>query len=391
MENPRPKHIAPARERNLCGAGFQPAGAEARWFVINIRRLLYDASAMLTSRTDVLIIGAGPIGIELAVALKKAGVDYAQVDAGQIGSTIEWYAPQTHFFSSPERIAIAGVPLLTLDQTKATREEYLNYLRAVVLQFDLKIHTFERVTAIRPLSNGSWAAVSRSIRGERQWETERIVLAIGDMHHPRRLGIPGEDLPHVSHYFRDPHRYFRRDVLIAGGKNSAVEAAIRCVRIGARVTLSYRRGELDADRIKFWLMPEIRSMIREKRLQYHPSTVICEIGESETILERAGGGRFTLQPEEILLLTGYVQDSGLFEEIGIEMVGEARKPRFNERTMETNVAGVYVAGTAIAGTQLGGVTEFIETSHVHVDRIVAALTGVRNDVREAPQYDLPES
>src|SRR5688500_6094648 len=133
--------------------------------------------------TRVLIIAAGPIGIELAVRLKQAEIDYEQVDAGPIGSTISWYAPQTHFFSSPERIEIAGVPLQTLDQSKATREEYLTYLRTVVLQFDLKISTFERVLSIAP------GFVVRTNRGERR--AENVVLAIGDMHRPNLLGIPG--------------------------------------------------------------------------------------------------------------------------------------------------------------------------------------------------------
>jgi len=342
--------------------------------------------------TDVLLIGAGPIGIELAVALKARGIRYVHLDADQIGSTIAWYAPQTHFFSSPERIAIAGVPLQTVDQTKATREEYLNYLRAVVLQFNLEIETFERVMSLRKNADGWFDASSVRASGERQWRARNVVLAIGDMHRPRRIGVPGEDLPHVSHYFGDPHLYFRRRVLIVGGQNSAVEAAIRCYRVGADVTLSYRGRELDPNRIKFWLLPEVRSLIRDGRLRWLPSTVVREIRGDGVVLDACEGGAFAgeVAADAVLLLTGYEQDSALFEQVGVTLEGAGRRPRFDEQTMETNVPGLFVAGTGSAGTQFGGVKEFIETSHVHVARILAALTRTAPPV-EAPSYELPES
>jgi thioredoxin reductase (NADPH) len=339
----------------------------------------------VTIETDVLLVGAGPIGIELAIAFQARGIRYVHLEADQIGSTIAWYAPQTHFFSSPERIAIAGVPLQTLDQTKATREEYLTYLRAVVLQFDLRIETFERVVSLQKRDDWFEATTVRAA-GQRHWRARNVVLAIGDMHRPRRIDVPGEDLPHVSHYFGDPHHYFRRRVLIVGGQNSAVEAAIRCYRVGAEVTLSYRGRELDTNRIKFWLLPEIRSLIRDGRLTFLPMTTVREIRGDAVVLDPHGD----VEADAVLLLTGYEQDSTLFEQLGVALDGDARRPRFDEQTMETNVPGLYVAGTGSAGTQLGGVKEFIETSHVHVARIVAALTRTAPP-SEAPVYELPES
>ncbi|HEX7150231.1 MAG TPA: NAD(P)-binding domain-containing protein [Thermoanaerobaculia bacterium] len=336
--------------------------------------------------TDVLIVGAGPIGIELAVRLKQAGVAYAHVDAAQIGSTISWYAPQTHFFSSPERIAIAGVPLLTLDQTKATREEYLNYLRAVVLQFDLAIETYTRVTSIVRRNDGMFVVATEG-REPREWLARRVVLAIGDMHRPRLIGVPGEELPHVSHYFADPHTYFRRRVVIVGGRNSAVEAAIRCVRVGADVTLVYRGEAFDEAHIKFWLLPEIRGMVRDGRLALLPRTSVREITREAVLLEP---GNLRVEADFVLLLTGYEQDASLFEQAGVALEGPNRKPRFDERTMATNVPGLFIAGTAVAGTQASGVKEFIETSHVHVERIVAAVTGGAAPKATAA-YEMPES
>lgn len=335
---------------------------------------------------DVLLIGAGPIGIELAIALKRAGIAYEQVDAAQIGSTIAWYAPQTHFFSSPERIAIAGVPLQTLDQTKATREEYLNYLRSVVLQFDLRIETYEPVTSIGRRHDGAFV-VKTAGRTPRERVAGKVILAIGDMHRPRLLGVPGEGLPHVSHYFADPHVYFRRRVLIVGGRNSAVEAAIRCVRVGAEVALSYRGADFDDAHIKFWLLPEVRGMVREGRLTFLPRTTVREIRPDGVVLDPDGR---RVDADFVLLLTGYQQDKTLFEQAGVLLDGPQRKPRFDERTMETNVPGLYVAGTAVAGTQASGVKAFIETSHVHVERIMAALTGAMPPAPEAA-YEMPES
>jgi thioredoxin reductase (NADPH) len=334
-----------------------------------------------------LIVGAGPIGIELAVRLKQASLPYEQVDAGQIGSTISWYAPHTQFFSSPERIAIAGVPLLTLDQTKATREEYLTYLRSVVLQFDLAIETFVRVTSIARQPDGMFAVTTEGREGGRIRRHATVVLAIGDMHRPHLLGIAGEDLPHVSHYFGDPHLYFRRRVVIAGGRNSAIEAAIRCVRVGADVTLVHRRAELDGEHIKPWLLPEVRAMIRDRRMRLQAGSTLREIRRDAVIVEP--GGR-AIPADAVLLLTGYEQDPSLFQSAGVNLTGPKRRPQFDERTMETNVPGLFVAGTAAAGTQVSGTTEFIETSHVHVDRIVAALTGAAPPP-ERQTYAVPES
>ncbi|MEM7051716.1 MAG: NAD(P)-binding domain-containing protein [Acidobacteriota bacterium] len=342
--------------------------------------------------SDVIVIGAGPIGIEMAVALKGAGISYRHFEAAAIGATIAWYAPQTHFFSSPERIAIAGVPLQTQDQSKATREEYLLYLRNVVLQFGLEIATYEPVTRVTPREGGGFAVTTVRRGRQHHWSADRVVLAIGDMHQPRRLGIAGEDLPHVSHYLGEPHRYFGRRVLVVGGKNSAVEAVIRLQRVGASPILSYRGEDLDPERIKFWLMPDIRALIRDRRVPFLPSTVPSEIlPDRVRLASTTGGDEQTVAADDVLLMTGYTQDPTLFEQAGIVLEGPGKKPRHDEATMETNVPGLFVAGTGAAGTQLAGVKAFIETSHVHVDRILATITGQPTADLATPTYELPES
>jgi len=351
---------------------------------------------------DVIIVGAGPIGIELAVALKRAGVDYAQIEAGSVGQTLTWWAPQTRFFSSPERIAIAGVPLVGVAQEKATREEYLAYLRAVVEQFDLEIAQHERVTGIEAPGEGESEDEARFFTlttdrrtGSRAWRARRVVLAIGDMHRPKMLGIPGEDLPHVSHYFDDPHRLFRQRVVIVGGKNSAVEAAIRSYRVGARVTLAYRGAEI-SERVKYWLRPELLALFKSGGIAFLPGVAPVEITPDHVRFRAAAGANeqsLDVPADFVLLMTGYEQDATLFELAGVTLEGPGRKPQHNPRTMETNVPGLHVAGTAAAGTQVGGVKVFIETAHVHVRRIMAAMTGrdAEEGELDTPEYALPES
>jgi len=313
----------------------------------------------MTLRTA--IIGAGPIGLELAVALKQAGIDYMQFDAGQVGATMQWYPQQMLFHSSADRLAIAGVPIQVPDQQKIKREEFLAYLRAVVMQFDLEIKTYERVERIE----GNFTLHTN--RGS--YDASEIVLAIGAMHAPKVLGIPGEELPQVSHYFHDPHTYFRKKLLIVGGRNSAVEAAVRCQRAGADVTLSYRRDDFDATSVKFWLLPEIRSMMRDRRVTFLPRTWPVEI-RNGTVLLNSGD---ELPADFVLALTGYRQDTTLFEMLGVDLQGGDRKPRLDEETMETNVPGVFVAGTAIAGSPEERVRVIVEDCHVHVPRIVSAI------------------
>ena len=351
---------------------------------------------------DAILVGAGPIGLELAVALKSLDVDYVHLDAGQIGQTVSWYPPQTTFFSSPDRIAIAGVPLVTPDQAKATREQYLAYLRGVVDQFDLRVNTYEKVTRVERDGDGKHVVhTQRADATEHRYAAPHLVLAIGDMHAPRRLEIPGEDLPHVSHYFDDPHRYYRRKLLIVGGRNSAVEAALRCHRVGAEVTVSYRGDDFEDNGVKYWLLPEINGLVRSGAIAFHPRTVPAEIRPGAATLRHAradgetpNGEAFDVESDFVLLLTGYAQDKTLFERAGVTLEGENRAPRFDPETMETDAAGVFVAGTAAAGTQ-ARFKLFIENCHPHAARIARAIAGRRPDPRlinaAVETYGLPES
>jgi bacillithiol disulfide reductase len=329
----------------------------------------------VTESHHVAVIGAGPIGIELAIALKQAGVDYVHIDAAQIGSTIEWYPIQMLFHSSSDRLALAGVPIQVPNQQKISREEYLAYMRALVMQFNLEIRTYERVERAQRVGNYFEFRTRLLSGGEREYRVEHIILAIGAFHSPRLLGIPGEDMPHVSHYFRDPHTYFGKRLLIVGGRNSSVEAAVRCQRAGATVTMSYRRSDFDPKVVKFWLLPEVRALIRDGHVRFLPDTKPLEIRSESVLLARQNGDPFEVPADFVLMMTGYVQNATLFEQLGVELRGDDRQPVYDPDTMETNVPGVFVAGTAVAGTPPRKVTVIVETCHVHVPRIVGAITG----------------
>jgi thioredoxin reductase (NADPH) len=338
---------------------------------------------------EVAIIGAGPLGIELAATLKRAGVDHVLFEAGQIGQTIARWPRQTPFFSTSERLAICGVPIQNTHQDRITGEEYLAYLRGIVEQFDPVTRLYEPVVDITR-EQGHFLLSSKPITGgTAHTRCRRLVLASGDMAAPMRLGLPGEELPHVHHAFTDPHRYFRTRLLIVGGKNSAAEAALRCWRAGAQVTISYRREDFDQQRIKAHLRPDLETQIELGTIGFLPGTTPVGFEPGRALLDKvkedpesgrwqSTGERVTHETDFVLLCTGYVADMRLFRMAGVSLHGENEVPSYDPETMETDVPGVYVCGTAAAGTQ-NRYRLFIENSHAHVGRIVREITGAWPD------------
>ena len=327
-------------------------------------------------QSEVLIIGAGPVGIGVAWHLQQAQIETLHVDAGSIGHTIaRSFPPSTRFFSSPERLAIAGVDIPLHAQEKLTGEAYLAYLRSVVVTRNLPIRTFCRVVSAKRIDGGGYR-VGMSEPSGRSWEVEvkRVVLASGGTDRPRQLGIPGEDLPHVHNSLGDPHRFFQRRVLVVGGRNSAIESALRCWRVHADVAISYR-GEDIHERVKYWLRPEVVSLIKEGRIKAFMPTRVHEILPDRVVLEQLDSGETIDVPvDDVILQIGYEQDGTLFRLFGISTEGEPESPVHNPDTLETDIPCVYVAGTATAGTQYR-FAAYIETSHDHGPRIAAALTG----------------
>ncbi len=323
--------------------------------------------------SDVILIGAGPIGIEVAAGLKSAGVDYLHIEAGQLADTITKWPRHARFFSSPERCAIAGIPVQTYDQEQLVGEVYLAYLRNVVEIFDLRIQYHERATSLRRTNDG-FAVETVTRTGVRRYSARSVVLATGDMNAPNRLDIPGEDLPHVSHRFDEPHRYFRQKLLIVGGRNSALEAALRCFRAGADVTLSYRRAALDRNRTNSRLHLELSILTAKEYIRFFPSTVPAEIRNTSVVLANTEKEHdfSEVDADFVLLLTGFRGDISLLKEAGAEFDGSV--PRIDMDTMQTSVPGLFVAGTAISGDQ-NAYKVFVATAHDHAPKIVKSLTG----------------
>ena len=352
----------------------------------------------MSTTNDAVIVGAGPIGIELAALFTRAGISFVHLEAGPIGATITRWPRNTRFFSSPEWIAIAGIPIQTDGQEMVTGERYLAYLRQVVEIFDLPVRTYEEVTDIRG-ARGDFTVQTCDLAGrDHRYHAAAVVLATGDMNRPRFIGVPGEDLPHVTHLWQDPHLYFQRELLIVGGHNSAVEAAIRCWRAGAKVSMSYRGEALSEKKLISRLFLEIDLLIRNGQVRFYPGSVPMEIRPGVTVLGPArelpaagvtdpgapdtGGsglpqpaGRFPVAADFVYLATGFEMDQRLYSALGVRVEGEERKPVHDPATMETNVPGVYVAGTAVGGNQRG-YKVFITTSHDHCLRIARAFAPV---------------
>ncbi|MEM9368027.1 MAG: NAD(P)-binding domain-containing protein [Planctomycetota bacterium] len=335
----------------------------------------------LETSLPVIVVGAGPIGIETAVHLSQSGFQVRMVDAGCVGATIDWWARGTRWFSSNDRISIAGIPLDTVDQAKASREEYLTYLRGIVRQFKLPVQTFTRVVDVQPNGDASVNVLgqdSRHDNSEGAWKTSAraVVLATGGTDHANRLGVPGEDLSHVDGYLRDVHRYFGRKVVIVGGRNSAVEAAIRLHRVGADVSLVYHGPSLPNDSIKYWLRPEMEGLIQSGAIATYFDSRVIAIDESQVQIEVSRGDdskTLCVAADDVLKLIGYYQDTRLWESLGIELSGDNRAPVFDPETMLTNRPRIYVAGTAVGGTQSSHYRIFVENCHVHATRITQHL------------------
>ncbi|MDA0246169.1 MAG: NAD(P)-binding domain-containing protein [Chloroflexi bacterium] len=334
------------------------------------------------TQTTIAIIGAGPIGLELAISLGRQNIPYILFEANQLGHEFSKWPPQTRFFSTPEHVALAGVPIHTPDQIALTSEQYEAYLRMLCEMFAVNLHNYERITAVHKQPDGQFILHSSTSTAAHQTRAQYVVFATGGLTRPRPLHIPGEELPHVTHYFPGPHKYFRTRLLVVGGKNSAMEAALRSWRAGVQVSLSYRRSALNFERIKPHLAMDIGDRLEKGEITFYPSTVPIEITPSHVVLastqeDGSPNGRVTRLPANfVVLATGFEADMSLLAEAGVELVGEEQAPQHNPDTMETNIPGLFVAGTAAGGTQIHKFKLFISTTHHHVVNIVRTITGV---------------
>jgi thioredoxin reductase (NADPH) len=316
---------------------------------------------------DVLIIGAGPSGLAAAISAKQRGLDYVVVEKGMLVNSIFHFPTHMVFFTTPELLEIGGLPLTT-PYDKPTRLEALRYYRRVVETFDLQISYEEEVVSIE--RDGAFIVTTRDRRGvQRVREARAVVLAIGYYDHPNYIRVPGEDLPHVSHYYDDPHPYFQKRVVVVGGKNSAAETALELFRSGAQVTLVHRHAELGSS-IKYWVRPDIENRIKEGSIPARMNTSVIEITPRAVIVD-GPDGREELPAEAVFLLTGYHPDVRLMTAAGIQCDPETLAPQMNPETFETNVPNLFLAGGCSAGRNTGAI--FIENGRFHGEKIVSVL------------------
>jgi thioredoxin reductase (NADPH) len=321
---------------------------------------------------ELLIVGAGPAGLATAIAAHQAGLDYEVLEKGALVNSIHRFPRHMIFFTTADLLEIGGLPFVT-PYEKPTQVEGLRYYRRVTETYGLHVRLGEEVKAVRARRPGRDGARFRveSVHedGARLRKARNVVASVGYYDHPNFLGVPGEDLPHVSHYYQEPHACWRKHVVVVGGKNSAAIIALELYRAGARVTLVHRRDRL-SDSIKYWVKPDIENRIKEGSITARFGTCVEEI-RRDVVVVRGPRGRDALPAEVVYLMTGYHPDPAFFEGAGVRVDPETLAPAHDPATLETNVPGFYVAGAVVSGKNTGRI--FIENGRFHGEAIVASI------------------
>ena len=317
---------------------------------------------------DVLIVGAGPAGLAAAIAAAKAGLRYQVVEKGALVNSLLHYPTEMVFFTTPELMEIGGLPF-TSPNDKPSRMEALRYYRRATDTYNLDIAFDETVTSITAGGSGFVVATESPRRPGRTLNARAVVMATGAYDIPTLIGVPGEDLPHVSHYFTSPHPFYRKQVVIVGGKNSAAEAALELYRAGSKVTIVHRRAAL-GDSIKYWVKPDIENRIKEGSIAARFDTHVVRITPAAVVVAK-DGVEDELPADGVFLLTGYISDNRLLRAAGVEIDPETCGPRHDPDTYETNVKGLYVIGAMVAGKASGRI--FIENGRFHGDLVIRTI------------------
>jgi len=319
--------------------------------------------------TPLLVIGAGPIGLAVGIAARQAGLGCVLLDRRTIVSTIERYPLGMTFFSTPERIEIGGIPFIASHE-KPTRKDGLLYYRRVAEHFALDVRPGEEVVDVMRDGDGFLLDVRRP-HDEKRYRAEAVVFATGYFDNPNFLGIPGEDLPHVGHYFVEGHPYWHRRVVVIGAGNSSVDAALECWRAGATVTLVHFGEGFDRT-VKAWVLPDITNRVKEGSIAVRWRSRVRAITPTEVeVVSAAAGAVECLPTDAVLAMTGYHADTSLLERLGVPVDPVTGIAAHDERTMETSVPGCYLAGVIASGNDANRL--FIENSRIHGELIVRRL------------------
>ncbi|WP_036604853.1 YpdA family putative bacillithiol disulfide reductase [Paenibacillus assamensis] len=312
----------------------------------------------------VIIIGAGPCGLSAAIELKRAGIEALVIEKNCLVHSIYRYPTHLQFFSTPELLEIGDLPFTT-PHDKPYRHEALVYYRKAAERYQLNIRTYEEVTSVHK-ADGKFQLITKAINGhELHYEAQNVVIATGYFDYPNMLNIPGEQLPHVSHYFQEAHPYAGKQVVIIGANNSAVDAALELMRVGAEVTVVSRGAELSGS-VKPWVKPIFESMVAKGIISLRTSSQVQEILPDKVIIRgqtHDGETLYELPCSFVLALTGFRPDRKMVSQLGVQLQEDGDKPVFDPHTMETNIPGLYVAGVIASGKNANEI--FIETGRDH--------------------------
>ena len=327
-----------------------------------------QTSARPDTRADVIVIGAGPTGLACAIEAQRAGFKTIAIDKGCVVNSIYNYPANMSFFTTPELLEIGDIPFSTSRQ-KPTREEALEYYRKVAEHYNLDIRQYQWVKTVMGRDGEFNITATDRLGHIYDYQARKLIVSTGYYDMANEMGIPGEDLPKVFHYYREPHPYFDTDVLVIGGKNSAAISALDLWRHGARVTLVYRGPRMHSH-VKYWILPDIENRIKNGEIVAYFNSSAREI-EPDYALVETPDGALRLKNDFVFAMTGYHPDYDFLRSMGIELSADQCRPVCDPETLESNVPGIYVAGVIVAGSRTNEI--FIENGRFHGRQIAAHL------------------
>ena len=318
---------------------------------------------------DVIVIGAGPTGLACGIDAKRAGFKVTNIDKGCLVNSLYNYPSNMTFFTTPELLEIGDIPFASPNQ-KPTRQEALEYYRKVAEHYQLDVRQYEPVGEIEG-ADGNFLVHTTDRHGRKcTYRARKLILCTGYYDRPNFMNVPGEELPKVLHYYREPHPFYNLDVVVVGGKNSAAIAALELWRHGARVTLVHRRDSISTS-VKYWIKPDIENRIKAGQVKAYFNTTLKEIAADHVILNTPEGEE-RLANDWVFALTGYHPDFEFICKLGCRLRGDDdKKPVVNPKTLESSVPGIYLAGVIVAGMRTNEI--FIENGRFHGRQIAADL------------------